>query len=116
MSVMNSREASLVIRRLVARLEKETEGLMLGFQLDSESISLRCIVLPSDGRSKGAGTQVMNEILSVFDENKWTLTLTPDAAYGGDVTRLVAFYERFGFVTNEINSSKDSMMRVSVYA
>jgi hypothetical protein len=52
-------------------------------------------------RGKGLGTKLMEDLIEVADENGFKITLTPSSSYGGNVTRLKAFYKGFGFVENK---------------
>jgi predicted GNAT family N-acyltransferase len=62
---------------------------------------LNRVVVPKDLRGTGVGTNFMNELTSAADANAARLALSPSGDFGGNKTRLVDFYKRFGFVPNK---------------
>ncbi|MFJ5142781.1 GNAT family N-acetyltransferase [Streptomyces sp. NPDC088707] len=74
------------------------------------------ILLPKELRGNGIGTRVMEHVLGAADRQGVPVTLSPSGKYGGDLDRLYAFYERFGFVAStnreQFGSAKESMVRV----
>jgi len=71
-----------------------------------ESIKISAIVLNSDARNMGIGTKIMIDIIEYADQNNKITTLTPSSDFGGNKSRLISFYKRFGFVSNR-NKNKD---------
>lgn len=82
-------------------IEARYPGLDLWMYLGSGgNLILSKIVVPKSERSGGTGTAVMQALTDFADRHGIPITLTPDNAYGGSVTRLNGFYRRFGFRPN----------------
>ena len=105
------RAVALALRRIGGQLERKHPGLMLGFQINPSSVSLRCIVVEEAHRGRGVGTAALTEFLDRADQQGWPVTLTPSGAYGGDVRRLNEFYSRFGFVYTDDAEDGDTFIR-----
>ena len=99
------------IKRLNAKLERENEGLMLGFGLRADEVIVNCIVVPEAERGNGMGARVMRSIFEEADKEEWNITLTPSDAYEGEVPRLYEFYKRLGFNENTSGIGKESLIR-----
>lgn len=52
-------------------------------------------------RNQGLGSAFMGDLTALADELQRIVALTPSNDFGGNVTRLRAFYKRFGFVENK---------------
>lgn len=65
------------------------------------SISLSKIIVPSDLRGNGLGTSAMQSLIDYADSSGQRIVLSPSADFGGDKSRLISFYKRFGFVENK---------------
>ena len=79
-----------------------------------DHITLTHFIAKEQGR--GYGSSFMQDLISVADENQWTLALTPDDSFGAtSVTRLKKFYKGFGFKDNRGHNSdfltRESMIR-----
>lgn len=79
-------------------------------------IQLSQVIVPKDNRSKGVGTEFMNDLIAYADSNGKRITLTPSKDFGASsVARLENFYKRFGFVKNAGKNkdftTKDTMIR-----
>lgn len=73
------------------------------------------IVIPEGQRQSGVGTRVMQDMISMADEQGARIFLTPDTSFGGtSVSRLKDFYKRFGFVENK-GKNKDFSTRNTMY-
>lgn len=73
------------------------------------------IVVPEGERGSGVGTQVMDDMIEMADEQGARISLTPDTTFGGtSVSRLKDFYKRFGFVENK-GKNKDFSTRNTMY-
>ena len=60
----------------------------------------RCFVRPTH-RARGLGTRIMTKLCKLLDERKAKAYLIPNPYDSSiDEDRLIAFYERFGFVYN----------------
>ena len=81
---------------------------------DTKRVYLTGFMVPYSMRGKGLGTEFMEDLIKVADENGFKVTLTPSSSYGGNVTRLKAFYKGFGFVENK-GSNRDLSHREDMY-
>lgn len=89
------------VKQLVSALETQYPGLDLWVYPGPPGyLSLSKIALPKAARSGGTGTSVMHAICRFADERHLTLFLSPSGDFGGTVSRLKAFYRRFGFLPN----------------
>ncbi|QUO26134.1 hypothetical protein KEH57_04180 [Burkholderia cenocepacia] len=65
------------------------------------TIRLSKIVVSGDERGSGVGTRMMQELTQYADARRARIVLSPSTDFGGSsVSRLKAFYKRFGFVEN----------------
>lgn len=72
------------------------------YQNDKNKIlTLSRIIVPKELRQQGIGTKFMNDLISMADELKYKIVLTPDDSFGGTKSRLQNFYKRFGFIPNK---------------
>lgn len=62
--------------------------------------TLSRIEVPKDLRNQGVGSQVMKDLIAGADAKGIPLALSPSSDFGGNKSRLVDFYKRFGFVQN----------------
>lgn len=90
----------------------------LSLSVHGTNLHLGMMVVPSNDRKSGVGTQVMNDLCAFADRNKLTITLSPasvsDSIGASSSTRLIAFYKRFGFVENK-GRNKDYSVSESMY-
>ena len=74
--------------------------------LPKRTIQLHTIVIPDDSRNKGIGTEVIKDIIQYADNHKLDIVLNPAEVDDGLGTTskedLIRFYERFGFVDNDL--------------
>jgi len=68
------------------------------------------IEVSGDERNSGQGTKAMQDIVDRMDREGAIIALTPDDSFGGNKTRLIKFYKRFGFVPNK-GRNKDFRFR-----
>jgi len=59
------------------------------------------LVVPKELRQEGLGTLFMGQLTKAADADNARLALSPSGDFGGNKTRLVDFYKRFGFVPNK---------------
>jgi len=64
-------------------------------------IYLTGFIVPMSMRNQGIGSKFMQDFTNLADQYGYTITLTPDNSYGGNVNRLKNFYQKFGFVFNK---------------
>ncbi|MFD5589333.1 GNAT family N-acetyltransferase [Streptomyces sp. NPDC127063] len=101
---------------LAEEIQASFPGVQLELGLDrGPYLVLFRISLPESERGKGLGTRVMERILAEADLGGVPVTLSPSSRLGGDLDRLHAFYQRFGFIANtsrgELHAAKESMVR-----
>jgi len=83
------------------KLEAEFPGLDLDLYDTKSGYILSKIALPKEQQNAGIGTEVMQRIVDMADQEGKRIALTPDTAFGGSKGRLIDFYKRFGFVPNK---------------
>lgn len=88
-------------QQLVTRLQEANPGLKLDLLGSGDRLTLSRIELQKEGRQQGAGTKIMADITAWADANGKTIGLTPSGDFGGNKSRLVKFYKRFGFIENK---------------
>lgn len=119
-----SRTTSKVSQSDIASLQKRLEqdfglkSLFLSLNERQGSLSVDNFVVPKEGRKKGTGSLVMNEVISFADKHGLMVTLSPGLQDDMQGTtsrgRLVNFYKRFGFVENK-GRSKDFTISAGMY-
>jgi GNAT superfamily N-acetyltransferase len=75
-----------------------------------KAIDLSRIVVPTELRNKGIGSNVMNDLIQYADETGKQIRLSPSSDFGGSPSRLRKFYKEFGFVENK-GKNKDFTTR-----
>lgn len=72
---------------------------------NEKDVTVSSIIVPKEGRKKGAGTALMQDVTDYADQTGKVVRLTPgvkDDRHGTTSRkRLVKFYKRFGFVENK---------------
>ena len=92
-------------------LEKEL-GITLDLWDNGDYLELGKIEVPKSKRGSGVGTNAMERIIQLADEQGKDIRLTPSADFGASsVGRLQKFYRQFGFVKNKNLKYKDTMVR-----
>ena len=92
-------------------LEKEL-GITLDLWDNGDYLELGKIEVPKSKRGSGVGTDAMERIIQLADEQGKDIRLTPSTDFGGtSVARLKKFYGQFGFVKNKDLKYKDTMVR-----
>lgn len=105
------------LERRLSELHQVRADLYQSASPDSEGnprIVLARVEVPEDRRNQGTGTAFMEDLIEWADENGFTITLTPDDAFGGSVRRLNDFYKRFGFIDNT-GRDKDFAISETMY-
>mgnify|MGYP000381964493 CR=1 FL=1 len=74
--------------------------LILSYNRMGNYLQIDQIIVPTDLRNTGIGTNVIKNILKYADENLMKVSLTPSSDYGGNKNRLNKFYQSLGFVKN----------------
>jgi predicted GNAT family acetyltransferase len=67
---------------------------------NKNSLILSRIIIKEKVRRTGIGTEIMKDLIEYADSNKQIIALTPSNDFGGDKNRLIQFYKKFGFKTN----------------
>lgn len=86
---------------LVTSIKAANPELKIDLTGDGGTVNLNKIIVPEGDRSAGVGSSVMTQITDWADANGKKIALTPSTDFGGNKTRLVKFYKRFGFVENK---------------
>lgn len=93
----------------------EDAGVKLYLSKRGGNVAVNLIEVPKEMRSTGIGSDIMNRLSSVADDEGLKLTLTPDASRGAtSVGRLKDFYKRFGFIENK-GKAKDFEISDAMY-
>lgn len=74
-------------------------------------ITLSQIVVPKDGRNKGAGTKAMQELFAYADQTSQQIALTPSSDFGGNKSRLEKWYRGLGFRTYKGYVIREKLIR-----
>jgi hypothetical protein len=109
-------ESSTATQSLPDMLEQKYPNVTLDISGDPErGYELSRIVIPEGERGEGMGTEVMQDMIDMADEQGARISLTPDVSFGGtSVARLKKFYKQFGFVENK-GKNKDFSIRNTMY-
>lgn len=100
--LMNIVEGLNQVDELVSALKTRFQvNLSLSYNNTKNTMTLHKIIVPKEQRGTGVGTSVMTEICALADQLGAKLTLTPSSDFGGSVSKLIAFYSKFGFVQNK---------------
>lgn len=98
-----------------AMLTAKYPGLKISItESPSRGITLNRIEIPKDMRNQGIGTKVMQDLLAEADSKGVMVSLSPSGDFGGSVSRLKKFYERFGFLPNK-GKTADYSISESMY-
>lgn len=90
-------------------------GVEVSISEESDKITLNKLIVDKDARGSGKGSEYMNTLTEYADATGKRITLTPSKDFGGSsVSRLKAFYKRFGFVENK-GKNKDFEESDSMY-
>lgn len=84
----------------------KTEYINLGVELELkiggyQSVYISKIIIPENKRNAGIGSSFMKKLTMLADEYNVILELSPSDIYGGTVSKLKSFYNRFGFIDNK---------------
>lgn len=90
------------------RLTEKYPDVHISINEDPKEIQLHQLVVPEDMRGQGTGSKMMTDLVNYADEKNKSIVLTPSEEFGGDKARLVALYNRFGFI-----AQGDDMVRPS---
>ena len=93
---------------------KSKYGIQLSLIGRGDEVELVKIIVPKESRNDGVGTKVMKDIINWADDHKKIITLTPSSDFGGNKSKLIQFYKRFGFVENK-GSFKDYEISDTMY-
>lgn len=111
MKHLKSLETFLNEGYIMQDLEKEL-GITLDLWDNGDYLELGKIEVPKNKRGSGVGTEAMERIIALADEQGKDIRLTPSADFGAtSVGRLEKFYRSMGFVKNKDLKYKDTMVR-----
>lgn len=85
-------------------------GVAVSVYEKGDVITLSKIVVPQNERSTGKGSKLMRQLIDYADANSKHIALTPSGDFGGNVSKLKAFYKKFGFVENK---GKNKVFQIS---
>ena len=76
-------------------------GESVEYEIDEhgKEVILDLIRVQEEKRGKGYGKWFMRELCRLADETRKEIKLTPSNELGSDLTRLIRFYQSFGFVS-----------------
>ena len=77
-------------------------------------VRLSKIEVPKKDRGQGKATKIIQDLVSLADDNGVLLKLTPTNEFGASKERLKEFYSRFGFVENN-GKNKNYQVSESMY-
>jgi GNAT superfamily N-acetyltransferase len=75
---------------------------------------LNKVIVPQESRGSGIGSAFMKELIDYGNSSGKPIALTPSSDFGGNKSRLIEFYKRFGFVENK-GKNKDYEISESMY-
>lgn len=81
------------------KYKDKTDHLYI-FERKNGTISIDNMVVKSEFRNQGVGTEILNDILAYADANGKTVTLTPTSEFGTKA-KLTKWYKANGFVENK---------------
>lgn len=109
----NDEDFSKLVEDLMNDIERRySVDLFIYYNKFAHTIILSKIVIDKKNRSKGIGTNVMNEICDFADKHKLRIALTPSSDFGGSKSRLIQFYKSFGFKNYKGYEFRESMIRI----
>ena len=109
----NDEYFSKLVEDLMNDIERRySVDLFIYYNKFAHTIILSKIVIDKKNRSKGIGTNVMNEICDFADKHKLRIALTPSSDFGGSKSRLIQFYKTFGFKNYKGYEFRESMIRI----
>lgn len=85
-------------------------GVAVSVYEKGDVITLSKIVVPQNERGTGKGSKLMRQLIDYADANSKHIELTPSGDFGGNVSKLKAFYKKFGFVENK---GKNKVFQIS---
>lgn len=86
---------------MLSFLQFISESVDLDTSENDKEITLHKIVVDKDSRSQGLGSSAMRELTQNADAKGKRIVLTPDASFGGSLSRLKKFYKAHGFKENK---------------
>ena len=111
MRLIKTFESFIAEGYIMQELENEL-GIVLDLWDNGDYLELGKIEVPKSKRGSGVGTEAMQRIVDLADEQGKDIRLTPSTDFGGtSVARLKKFYGQFGFVKNKDLKYKDTMVR-----
>jgi 2'-5' RNA ligase/GNAT superfamily N-acetyltransferase len=74
-------------------------------------LSLDDVVVPVEQRGQGRGSAFLEDLVQYADAHGYLVALNATAQYGTPITRLKAFYRKFGFTNNTDDAITANMVR-----
>lgn len=102
-----------LIKNLQSKIQNQYDA-KVSISLSGNKIEIAKIIVNSDNRNNGVGTNIILDIVNFADSNKLTIVLTPSSDFGGNKTKLISFYKKFNFVENK-GKNKDYEISDTMY-
>ena len=96
-SAIKRLEKSNLIERKIN--ENDLRSYLICLTEHGKEVILDLIRVQEEKRGKGYGKWFMRELCRLADETRKEIKLTPSNELGSDLTRLIRFYQSFGFVS-----------------
>lgn len=110
-------ESKMFAPKIQAKLrDKYSDELrQLSLMGNSDAIEINIIRINNEHKGTGIGSKIMQEICDYADDSNKILHLSPTDEFGSSISKLKAFYKKFGFVINRGNNKdfrfKNTMIR-----
>ncbi len=85
------------VETFIELVEQRTPGSRVQLKKYGNVLDLELLFLPSERRSNGSGSQIMEALTLYADQNELVVKLEPDDSFGVPKKVLVKFYMKFGF-------------------
>lgn len=69
--------------------------------VDDSTVTIEIIGIPKEKHGQGYGSKIMNKLTSYADKNDIVLQLRPSASSTHSRSKLINFYQKFGFIENK---------------
>lgn len=99
---INTNLSEFIDRMRILEKEYTDLGVILELKLGCyQSVYISKIIVPINNRQSGIGSSFMKKLTMLADEYNVYLELSPSDIYGGNISKLKQFYNRFGFIDNK---------------
>lgn len=77
--------------------------------VNDETVTIEIIGVPKEKHGQGYGSKIMNQLINYADKSGVILQLRPSASSTHSRSKLINFYNRFGFIENKGENKKDEL-------